>query len=108
MTGPAEVEVVARHYQGKEYWNITSLKQNAAAVPPQAMALGPPITVGVTSGARVQAELAPWWMPFVSNTVAHAIQAGFITEPGMVLDWARAAKEAALALGEKEPPPIPF
>jgi hypothetical protein len=125
MSGPAEVEVVSRHYQGKEYWNITSIKQNARqspavtwgppttvgatpGAPAPAMALGPPVTVGVTSGARVQAELAPWWMPFVSNTVAHAIQAGFITDPSMVLDWARAAKEAALALGEKEQPPIPF
>jgi hypothetical protein len=112
MPGPAEVEVVSRHYQGKEYWNITSIKQNAAAVPrpyvdpPESRGISP--GVGGSSSLRAQIESAPWWMPFVSNTVAHAVQAGFITEPGMVLGWARAAKEAALALGEKEEPPIPF
>jgi hypothetical protein len=103
MTGPAEVEVVARHYQGKEYWNITSIKQSSTAKPYVAP---PPPGAGGSAPPR-PAEAAPWWMPFVSNTVAHAIQAGFITDPAMVLDWARAAKEAALALGEKEQP-VPF
>jgi hypothetical protein len=121
MPGPAEVEVVSRHYQGKEYWNITSIKQNAPAVPvPTRGGAGSgggssgnstiviPPNQAVTGIINRTAEAAPWWMPFVSNTVAHAIQAGCITDPSMVLDWARAAKESALALGEKEEPPIPF
>lgn len=39
-----------------------------------------------------------WWMPFVSNTVAHAIQAGHITGPGEIGTWAKAAKLAAEAV----------
>lgn len=38
------------------------------------------------------------WLPFASNTVAHAITAGLITEPGQVSKWAQAAKEAFEAL----------
>ena len=41
---------------------------------------------------------APVWLPFASNTVAHAIQAGHITQPGQVSAWAKAAKEAVEAL----------
>lgn len=39
-----------------------------------------------------------WYMPFVSNTVAHAIAAGKIAEPDDIKMWAAAAKEAAEAL----------
>lgn len=45
------------------------------------------------SPAAAQAS-APVWLPFASNTVAHAIQAGIITAPNMVEAWTRAAKEA--------------
>lgn len=34
------------------------------------------------------------WLPFASNTVAHAIQAGIITAPNQIEAWTRAAKEA--------------
>jgi hypothetical protein len=40
----------------------------------------------------------PTWLPFASNTVAHAISAGLINEPGQVSMWAKAAKEAFEAL----------
>jgi hypothetical protein len=111
MPGPAEVDVKMEPFGGKEYWKVMSLKQNASAgapyvPPPESRGINP--GVGAAAPPRAQTESAPWWMPFVSNTVAHAIQAGFITQPELVLDWARAAKEAALALGEKEEPPIPF
>lgn len=36
-----------------------------------------------------------WFMPFVSNTVAHAIAAGKIQEPLDIKAWAAAAKQAA-------------
>ena len=39
-----------------------------------------------------------WYMPFVSNTIAHAIQVGLITQPSQITGWAKAAKEAAEAL----------
>lgn len=34
------------------------------------------------------------WLPFVSNTVAHAITAGLIQSPSQVEAWAKAAKDA--------------
>lgn len=39
-----------------------------------------------------------WWMSFVSNTVAHAIQAGHISQPDQIKVWAAAAKQAASEL----------
>jgi hypothetical protein len=39
-----------------------------------------------------------WWMPFVSNTVAHAIAAGQIATPENIKLWAAAAKQAALEI----------
>ena len=41
-------------------------------------------------------------MPFVSNTVAHALLAGKIEQPGDIAKWARAAYAAALGL-EQDP-----
>jgi hypothetical protein len=38
---------------------------------------------------------APWWMPFVSNVTAHAIQAGIIQTPNQIEAWAIAARNAA-------------
>lgn len=34
------------------------------------------------------------WLPFASNTVAHAISAGLCSDPMMVKAWAAAAKQA--------------
>ncbi len=45
-----------------------------------------------------------FYMAFVSNVVAHAIQVGRILEPEDILDWATAARDAAMALEEKEAP----
>lgn len=53
---------------------------------------------GKTNGA----PSTNWWMPFVSNTVAHAIQAGLIKEPKEVGPWAVAAMQTAIALEEVE------
>ena len=48
--------------------------------------------------AQGKQSSGPWWMPFVSNTVAHAIQAGEIKDPKAISAWAKAAKDAAEAL----------
>lgn len=40
------------------------------------------------------AVAAPVWLPFASNTVAHAINAGIITAPNHIEAWTRAVKEA--------------
>src|SRR3990167_8236132 len=50
-----------------------------------------------SSAGRTTAS-GPWWMPFVSNTVAHAIAAGEIKDPKAISAWAKAAKDAAEAL----------
>lgn len=37
---------------------------------------------------------SPAWLPFASNTVAHAIAAQIITAPNQIEPWVRAAKDA--------------
>lgn len=39
-----------------------------------------------------------WFMPFVSNITAHAIQGGYCSTPEEVSKWAKAAYDAAQAL----------
>ena len=41
--------------------------------------------------------VAPWFMPFISNTVNAAITAGHIKTPNQIQAWALAARGAALA-----------
>ena len=53
---------------------------------------------GTTLPFPVQAGRDRWWMPFVSNTVAHAIAAGIITKPEQITYWAKAAYRAALSV----------
>ena len=43
-----------------------------------------------------------FWMPFVSNICAHAIQAGQISDPSQLQLWATAAKRAALHIDKAE------
>ena len=45
--------------------------------------------------AQVKSNGDRWYMPFVSNTVAHCISGGLITEPSQIALWAKAAKAAA-------------
>ena len=49
-----------------------------------------------------------WWVPFVSNQVAHAIQCGLVKELGDIAPWARAAKIAILSADRMEDGDIPF
>lgn len=59
--------------------------------PVQAATQTPP--AGTNAAAFVAATPAPW-LPFASNTVAHAISNGLITAPAQIEAWTRAAKEA--------------
>ena len=52
--------------------------------------------VAMTPGVGTHVDR--WYMPFVSNTIAHAIQVGLITQPSQITGWAKSAKEAAEAL----------
>lgn len=83
-----DAETKASDYNGKTYVWVDKFKavQNAA---PQ----GAPAVTGASSVGTSPVGAAPW-LPFASNTVAHAIAAGIITAPTMIEAWTRAAKEA--------------
>ena len=60
-----------------------------------------------------QAVVAPkgndsdiWFMPFVSNTVAHAIQAGLVKTVADLRVWSSAAYEAAIRLDKGDSTPF--
>lgn len=55
------------------------------------------VSNGATS-TPVQHSGTPAWGNFVSNQVAHAIQAGLITTPDQIKVWAAAAKQAYVEL----------
>jgi hypothetical protein len=68
---------------------------NAPAQPGPANAAPDPINrATVTPGASGDR----FYLPFVSNTVAHCIAAGLIKNPSDVSPWAKAAYDAAQAL----------
>lgn len=82
-----EAETKESEYQGKTNIWIERWKEVASA--PQ------------SSGATGQASDVMRFMPFVSNTVAHAIGAGLIKEPADVTMWAHAAMTAANELEDR-------
>ena len=86
MTIDAETEV--SEYNGKQNVWIKKYKAINGGAAPQA---GPGAG---TSTAANPAGAAPVWLPFASNTVAHAINAGIIKVPDDVKAWAAAAKQA--------------
>ena len=45
-------------------------------------------------------NIQPWYMAFVSNTVAHAIEKGLITTPLGINEWALKAAQVAQAVKE--------
>lgn len=75
MTIDAETEV--SEYNGKQ--NVWIKKYRALEAPAQ-------------TGTAPSSGTA--WLPFASNTVAHAINGGLITTPDQVKVWAAAAKQA--------------
>jgi len=50
---------------------------------------------GVSGGIPTFPTVAPFWMPFASNVVAHAISGGLVKTPTDIKAWVLAAKEAA-------------
>ena len=88
MTIDAETE--ASDFNGKTYVWVKKFKVAAPQMPVPARAGdGDPRGNQSTTSAGA----APW-LPFASNTVAHAIQSGLITDPSHVKIWAAAAKQA--------------
>ena len=70
---------------------------NGSAAPQQSPSGSLPAGSPV-AGQAPAAGAAPLWGNFVSNQVAHAIQAGLITEPSHIKLWAAAAKQANMEL----------
>ena len=71
--------------------------------PAQSLPPSSPLSAPVTPQDRPgrtgsSAMAAPYWLPFVSNTVAHGIAVGLIKEPHQIGAWAKAAAETAIAL----------
>lgn len=79
-----EVEVEEQDWGGKTVWVVKNVGGGQAPAAPAGN--------GHASGDK-------WFMPFVSNTVAHAIAAGQITDPSHIKLWAAAAKQAAQEIG---------
>jgi hypothetical protein len=63
-----------------------------------------PETAPIAAKTGLQASngsgVAPWYMPFISNCVAHAISAGLVKEPTDVKVWVLAAKQAAESMDD--------
>lgn len=103
-----QFEVGTSEYQGNViYWaNDAELVTDVGAPqPPQGVA--PPPSAAAPS--NVAATVEPMaLMPFTSNTVAHAIQAGLITKPEEIHAWASKAFNTAKSLVTgKAPEPNP-
>lgn len=60
----------------------------------KAMASTPAAQPSAPASSSQGAAVGTAWLPFASNTVAHAINAGLIQNPEQVKVWAEAAKKA--------------
>jgi hypothetical protein len=77
-------------FNGRSFSWIDAFQVTGSAPTPTAKAPEP------YAAGRV--SLDRWYMAFVSNTVAHAIQSGYIQSPDDIAKWAKAAKNAAESL----------
>ena len=96
-----EVTLEDQNWAGKPVTLITAL-DSVRTAPQTAQALAERQT-GANSPPEVvnRATVTPgdrFYLPFVSNTVAHCIAAGLIKTPSDVSPWANAAYDAAQAL----------
>ena len=76
----------------------------APQVPPPSQGGIPSASAPAAAAPRYAGEpgdnITPWFMPFVSNTVAHAIEKGLITTPLGINEWALKAAQVAVATKE--------
>ena len=82
-----EAQIETSEYNGKTYHWIKKWKASGNGQSGQ-----------VATTPNVAPFTAPLWGNFVSNQVAHAIQAGLITDPSQIKLWAAAAKQAFVEL----------
>ena len=86
---PIDFLTEATEYKGKVYNWITSWGPDTSPPPPLVAQPGQ-----FSSNGRENR----YWLPFVSNQVAHAIAAGNIKQPGEMMAWAKAAYTAVTNL----------
>ena len=80
----------------------------APQVPPPQGGLPPAPAPAGAAPQYAQPNVAPWWGAFMSNTVAHAIQAGLITTPEGIRAYALASRDAAISATQLPGDSIPF
>jgi len=80
--------------------NKWSASNAAPQVPPSASSPSSSPAVAAPKYAEQSDNVSPWWMPFVSNTVAHAIAAGKCASPEAIDQWALKAAQVAVATRE--------
>ena len=90
---PYEVEVKSREYNGKTYWDVT--KRHGAARQESGSSSG--------NGATPPPLTDRWWLPFVSNQVAHAIASGKVQDPDDMKVWGSAARLAIMEIDNPRP-----
>jgi len=96
-----EYEAKSSNYEDKKTGELkTSWWINKAALLTTSTATQPP-AVETQTAPRTGPFVAPEHLPFVSNTVAHAIAAGCIKEPADIVNWVYKARQAII--GEEIP-----
>lgn len=91
--------VEEREFQGRTYLTASRVIEEVQLPPPTGSSSG---AYGGNAVMTIGGAPDRFWLPCVSNVVAHAIQAGFIDDPLKIKVWAAAAKEA---LTELDQPP---
>ena len=84
-------------------WIKAYAKVAAPQVPPPTQGGLPPAPAPAVAAPRYAEpsdNVQPWYMPFVSNTVAHAIAAGHCSTPEAINMWALKAAQVAVATKE--------
>ena len=83
---------------------IKGWKEVAAPQGTPPLASGSPASRPAAAATHYAGEpgdnITPWYMPFVSNTVAHAIEKGLIQDPNAINQWALKAAQVAQAVKE--------
>ena len=104
-----EAEIVTLDKGGP--WIKTWIKTSAPQVSPPSPVVSPsgapaaaepryaPVSLNIPPRyAEPDDNVQPWWMSFVSNTVAHAIAAGHCNSPEAINMWAMKAAQVAISV----------
>ena len=82
-------------------WVASNAAPQAAATPSAAGSSLPTPAGAAPQYAEPSDNIQPWWSPFMSNVVAHAIEKGLIQSPIQINEWALKAAQVAVATKEQ-------